>query len=85
MGNSDLTMDSPGSSFSEQKRASYMARMNYGLLQTYGRRVEKDVWSTENPNGKLEHIMLSCPHNDGNCLINNALYMSCLLYTSRCV
>ena len=35
VGNSDLTMDSPGSSFSEQKRASYMARMNYGLMDKY--------------------------------------------------
>ena len=35
VGNSDLTMDSPGSSFSEQQRASYMARINYGLMDKY--------------------------------------------------
>lgn len=35
VGDSDLTMDAPGSSFSEQKRASYMARVNYGLMDRY--------------------------------------------------
>ena len=30
-----------------------MGSTYYGLLQTYGRRVEKDVWSPENPSGKF--------------------------------
>jgi TonB-linked SusC/RagA family outer membrane protein len=29
-----------------------IGNLYYGLLQTYGRRVEKDVWSPTNPNGK---------------------------------
>ena len=38
--------------------------------------LEEIYWNMVKSNGKLEHIMLSCPHNDGNYLINNALYMS---------
>lgn len=29
-----------------------VGNLYYGLLQTYGRRVEKDVWSPENPSGR---------------------------------
>ena len=46
----------------------------YGLLQTYGRRVEKDVWSTENPNGKFPQ-----PRSGG---VTTTDYSACLLYTS---
>lgn len=35
VGNSDLTRDTPGSSFSTQSRASYMARFNYSLMNRY--------------------------------------------------
>lgn len=38
--------------------------------------LEEIYWNMAKNNGKLEHIMLSCPHSDGNYLINNALYMS---------
>lgn len=30
-----------------------VGNLYYGLLQTYGRRVEKDVWSPENPSGRF--------------------------------
>jgi len=35
LGNSDLSRDDIGSSFGEQQRASYMARVNYSLLDRY--------------------------------------------------
>jgi len=38
--------------------------------------LKKFIGTWQKNNGKLEHIMLSCPHSDGNYLINNALYMS---------
>ena len=54
-----------------------MGNMYYGLLQTYGRRVEKDVWSTENPNGKFPQ-----PRSGG---VTTTDYSACLLYTSKLI
>ena len=48
-----------------------MGNMYYGLLQTYGRRVEKDVWSTENPNGKFPQ-----PRSGGVTTTDYSAYMN---------
>ncbi len=45
--------------------------MYYGLLQTYGRRVEKDVWSPTNPNGKYPQ-----PREGGESFTNYSSYMN---------
>lgn len=43
----------------------------YGLLQTYGRRVETDVWSETNPNGKFPQ-----PRSGGQTFTDYSAYMN---------
>lgn len=48
---------------------SRMGNIYFGRLQTYGRRVEKDVWSPENPGGKYPQPTTAA-HNSLNYAMN---------------
>ncbi|MCD8165688.1 MAG: TonB-dependent receptor [Bacteroides sp.] len=48
-----------------------LGNMYYGLLQTYGRRVEKDIWSETNPGGKYPQ-----PRSGGTSYTDCSKYMS---------
>lgn len=46
-----------------------IGNLYYGLLQTYGRRVENDVWSTENPSGRYPQPTTRI-HNSNSDIMN---------------
>lgn len=57
-----------------------VGNMYYGALQTYGRRVEKSVWSPENPNGKFYQPTTKAGLTDFNSVQN---YTSGTIFTVR--